>query len=1786
MMRVIKRNPSQAIEGNRLFKLIALFLLLLLAIPGVMAALQLNALPPSEADICDRATFLVYANNTGIQARNTSLNITMPDGFAYNPGSTEIVFPGNLSLQEPAVSGQYLNWTNSSWVLEDGQYLKIQFKLTAGCGAPSGKNLVVNGRSSNGPAATFNSPSILVNSGLLKITKEPNVIEAGKGDRVNWTIKIDNQGTGAAYNVLVNDTPRSGLQLLAIDSPGGLLNWSYSKIDPGEIKTVNTSFRVIGCNNLVNLVNASWGCSKTDCQKTHAKGSIKLVPREPDIHYTINPSPIVVPYCGNETVTITLTNSGLGNASRLHMHLLNYTSPYRINDVSGAVYFENNNTFFLGDLPPGAMIPSGGSKTFSFNFSMPTAACSAKGNEGLLDFRIDYFDDCNNSWFPPVSMIAYSMEAGSIPGISVSKKGAESLYLGETGKYLLGISYDRGNCGLHSLPNNTIVDRYPETFEVVNAAGGTVDQASHSITWTDEPLNDTTPWSRTVYLKAAENATCNCGGVFINDFSVNASQDCCGCPLSASTPFPVIVKCFNSTVLAGSNKTAAPNFQENCRQINYTNIYVFNQTQGLGWKDISFIETAANGQAFPGGGHRGNATFTVNNLCINQSPINLSENNNLSFLNDTCGPLQDGDVLKISYNLSQPRSGSFVDWSSLCVKGFNSGCPKVPCFQEGVPVDVNQADYSLGILGMPHLLSPCQSFNLTLNLAKNSPDDDPYWIAHNMNITYNDLSYRYIGPTSISGIINQSGPVQSFEPRRTGSGLTWELGTNVSRGGNITFKVEKSCPDNLAASAALNYIDNCGALMVRTATSSPFLLTRGDLIILKTPETVYTLDRSARWKIYVTNRGSGTAYNVTVVDRLDSDLNYSNSQIRRCLSCPFQAEPLNTSVNNRNPCGPDTVTWRIGDLAPKQQVVIDLNATLCGCLNRNNNVYATIACGGNVCQNIRAASRVEMVDSQLLVARHDAGKVDDCGADDPFSIEIRNAGEYVYNLTIKEQLPAGLKLNSTPLVSGAALSSADYSNPGILIWRFNQSEGISPGTRISIKFNASVTGACDFKGGDSRVTLNYIEPCGREGPVVESRIPLQKYQPLLTIAKTPSTIYASSGDVVRWTISLGSTGDRPAQNVTLKDVLPSNTVWHSAYPENDSGKGTMADPLVWSLADIPAGETRIVRLNATIKSCDATTTDRATISWGCCPSTPILATASLVTRPSASASPDIEQLSELDTCGGDVTLVISNTGARALVANITNVLPLGFVYKKNSAQISSNNATHNAAIIRYEPLDFTSINGSLIWNSSNIDSIYRNEVITIRFMVVNCTGCCKSVTTGKNILGFHYLDTCGNLYSTDPNVQSVTPKKSDLSVRKEPAVQFLGRVSWTIYIDNNGSKPAENVSVVDVLGDGFFDVIPGNGTLIHNQPLPNWTTIRWTGQKVPVGTGKWSVTVAASSNETCGLAHTNNVTVIGNCSSGCIYSNDSAMARALSVATFELDSLETLLRGQTDLIFSFESLLKNTTQEANVSSLFLASFDDLSERQQTGLASFDGLVRCNWNDLDESQKIRFTLSFEDLLRRQALIITKNDALLQRSYCQLNDSQKTIFLARLEDRLHREQHLLTGFYAWVESQRSLNSTQKDIWYQLLAGYEDLIRRQARLIAGFQEIMHSGCDGTFFSVSKNANLTDAASGRPINYTIFVNNTGTRTIKNITINDSILGVIESSPGFDLLPGQNKTFSRVASHSCKYCDGCICRICDFALVCGDVYRDAANKTHVCIISNEVCLSISQPSAMPVYPG
>jgi uncharacterized repeat protein (TIGR01451 family) len=197
--------------------------------------------------------------------------------------------------------------------LNPGDSIELSFNLTAGCNAENGKRLKATVKY-DGKTSTGESDPITVYEGYLKLTKLPNVIEASKGEIVEWNISISNTGLGAIRNVTINESLGAGLELVNITSPNHGLNWSYDMINASETKSVTVRVRVIACENLENYVDGWWGCDGI-CQETYTKASVKIILKEPHLDYEISPSIISVPYCGNATVSINFTNSGEGNAS-------------------------------------------------------------------------------------------------------------------------------------------------------------------------------------------------------------------------------------------------------------------------------------------------------------------------------------------------------------------------------------------------------------------------------------------------------------------------------------------------------------------------------------------------------------------------------------------------------------------------------------------------------------------------------------------------------------------------------------------------------------------------------------------------------------------------------------------------------------------------------------------------------------------------------------------------------------------------------------------------------------------------------------------------------------------------------------------------------------------------------------------------------------------------------------------------------------------------------------------------------------------------------------------------------------------------------------------------------------------------------------------------------------------------------------------------------------------------------------------------------------------------------
>ena len=310
--------------------------------------------------------------------------------------------------------------------------------------------------------------------------------------------------------------------------------------------------------------------------------------------------------------------------------------------------------------------------------------------------------------------------------------------------------------------------------------------------------------------------------------------------------------------------------------------------------------------------------------------------------------------------------------------------------------------------------------------------------------------------------------------------------------------------------------------------------------------------------------------------------------------------------------------------------------------------------------------------------------------------------------------------------------------------------------------------------------MNYIEPCGRSGPQVESQIPVDKYQPLLTITKTPTFAIADQGDFINWTINISSVGDYEAKSISLLDVLPEGTAFHSASPTYNSGSGTLADPLAWNLANMTVGTKTTIYLNATVTECKTDKENNATVLWGCCsPRSSSTTTARLRTLPAISI---LSTSSNVDTCGGNYTINITNLGSTAFTENITDTLPEGFIYVTGSSNISS---SLGRIFANMEPVDNSSIDGTIIWNATNIDEIRANEIINIKFGIRNLPNSCGLATASWNNASFNFADSCSILHN-NKTADPITPTHPNLQIKKVPKTQSVGAARWAITVNNTG----------------------------------------------------------------------------------------------------------------------------------------------------------------------------------------------------------------------------------------------------------------------------------------------------------------------------------------------------------------------------------------------------------------
>jgi uncharacterized repeat protein (TIGR01451 family) len=1440
--------------------IILVSILSLSLIPASALLVDVNVTGPDFVYNCEdyNYTITTYHTTGGVyNATNINANITLPTGFSTSDP---------LSYFIPS--------------LTPGQSDQRVIHLRAACDASVG-SIVVNGAYNyNTSTVDFNGTKpITVYPGAVTIEKLPSTQNATLENNVSWTIVIRSSGLGPIEDVIVTDTIQSGLLYLSSNPAGvvtgpGALQWTATEIpnlshmDPNDEVQIQLLARVVGCENLSDTANVTWGCDG-GCDTQMTQASIAFQPNPPRIDYTL-PSSFLIDYCSaGNTFTIPISNTG-GTAYDFNLSadfgsltVANITSP------AGASY--SSGKFILGDIPLG---------TTNLTFDLvPAGGWCRAFPSGTVIFEPDYLY-CSQEFLPPVKFGSYSVQ--NVPSLSVTKTGAPGqMYLGESITYTISANYSGPtSCGTGTASSITVVDTIPEGFTVSDAGGGSYD-GNRTITWT-VPSN--APWSSTITIDAPSYSDCEYCYTYATNNVTASVTDCCGCLRTASASQTTALQCSETL---SSNKSVSSNYNfEKCTPISYVNEYNFSDSSfwdDVNMSDLIFTEELANGQLLTG-----QVIIDVNGCSITYTPAPTTpmiiDFSDIDFL-ASCG--FDGNTtsirstrLRLEYNLStqnsSPVSGcansTFYDWSILDTGAIQpgGGCyESSQQIRETVSLTINGSQLGISMSGLPAIVDRCGTYDVNLTITRSSTVG-----AYDAEVVF-PLGDYHINSISYAG----------YTPAETNNSpvdFVWSYGdyfaTNTQA--RILLNVTKKCTDaggmgaNLYWDGLCNNDGNYDRECQDTVSQSPLVL-RGNVCIMKVPELLWATTNKAAWKLCLTNAGSGAGYNVWVEDILGVGLSYNSST--------GTYSQLNIDQDrNGNPI--NGATWIIDKINAGEKTDIILTANIDRCDTLTNTVSTSAGCLGSDCQDIKTDSATVRIPGSAAQTTNIIPDYINMCDQEPISIIVKNSGlTTIYDVNVAVQMPSDLiYVNGTGNPSDPENISA---NP--LRWTKNQIPGLSqlnasgkPGDSLTITFDVETTCSAPQTGAISSQAF-FKTPCGDISNSQSSSSNINRRYPEIDIQKRGrnvatqpafgTTVVANVSDTVIWRLRLSNNGTAPADVVYLWDVLPANMAFQSINPAPISGSGTAGDP--WIIPSINPATTIDYNITANVVACANPLTNVAYVQWGCddgCTRPADSNSINLRTNPSVSTSVAVASFT---TCDGEITISVTNGASRPTAYNVqvTSILPTGFVF---DSMISGANPDP------FPPADPS----RPIWT---ISSIPGGSTVTLRFRVKDNGTSCDTVTPSTTRVQTIYYNSCGNPITATESSTAVNPPKPNLTVEKSPEVQIVGvtgEASWTITVRNTGGTSATNVTVIDILDPNWdpLTIVASNGS---NGEVPSivGNTITWNvSNPIPGPTGTWTATLSAKLINFAGTGR-NDVYVRGRCSTGCTYSSATDTATILNL---------------------------------------------------------------------------------------------------------------------------------------------------------------------------------------------------------------------------------------------------------------------------------------------------------------
>ena len=629
-----------------------------------------------------------------------------------------------------------------------------------------------------------------------------------------------------------------------------------------------------------------------------------------------------------------------------------------------------------------------------------------------------------------------------------------------------------------------------------------------------------------------------------------------------------------------------------------------------------------------------------------------------------------------------------------------------------------------------------------------------------------------------------------------------------------------------------------------SASASSSLRLTGDVYISKTPEVIYTTQRTVTWQIEIYNSSNGTAYNVYVDDVLGSGLVYASS------SASGYSGSLTTQPNQNHLGVPiNGASFLFERVAPGERPVITFTADLVACSNMTNVATVGWGCGGDACQTPRSDSSYVLVAPANVVSTSLAVTPTDACAIQKATMTLRSAGiATAYNLAATTTLPTGLVYAGNPeyRVGGGLVDSclravrragtcADVDEER---GRAARRSGARRHDRHSLRCRSELRLQRRHHAGAHELR----EPLRADVPV-RNRDLLDRDPEADALRSSRRRHRRRPGNrspaatTLTWEIRVTNSGPAVASAVWVEQTLGAGLTYVSSTGGADGGSGS-GQTVTWEILNLGVGSTAVLTVTANRPAgphdCTALT-NSIRAYWACGPdgnsaTTPdclsstyasgsTTATRAVSVTAAASMSPG-----SIGSCETQKTLTVTltnaSTSAPAYSPDIRLTLPAGLVVSRR------HDGDQLRRELRRRPPILPQAGQVLTWYNTTATgtgndlcaSIPASGSVAVRFQVD--AACYR--TTASATLNLYYYDCCGGTQYTANSSPSLTASSPTLSVTMTPSTATLdcanpsSTVTWTITVTNTGASTAGFVRIIDTLGADLVRV--SGGTQIGANP--------------------------------------------------------------------------------------------------------------------------------------------------------------------------------------------------------------------------------------------------------------------------------------------------------------------------------------------------------------------------------